>query len=316
MSRIPFRESSSEPHRIPFRESSSEPRRIPFREFTLLPLMDATLLDENSYNGNAHLVDKALVLGRDPKPIKERLYKAKAVYIHAGSFNAWSDILIVLHRQRPLPLRVVLISGTDCWLDNSHMEAVSAFFPNTQFFIRNWMGDLPNCTVMPIGTMGIYEGPPQEKKYMFGISYVSNNGPMRQEFYDYLASGPDILKYTIPKCGEQEFYGKLAKLRFSTCPMGCGFDTLRFWECLVVGCIPIVKDDPFYDVLIRHYPGLPMIRVKKWEDLPAVVDGLTEELYEELMAKADITCAWESYWLPKIESLCKEEVGNGTHSII
>jgi len=302
--------------RIPFRESSSEPRRIPFREFTLLPLMDATLLDENSYNGNAHLVDKALVLGRDPKPIKERLYKAKAVYIHAGSFNAWSDILIVLHRQRPLPLRVVLISGTDCWLDNSHMEAVSAFFPNTQFFIRNWMGDLPNCTVMPIGTMGIYEGPPQEKKYMFGISYVSNNGPMRQEFYDYLASGPDILKYTIPKCGEQEFYGKLAKLRFSTCPMGCGFDTLRFWECLVVGCIPIVKDDPFYDVLIRHYPGLPMIRVKKWEDLPAVVDGLTEELYEELMAKADITCAWESYWLPKIESLCKEEVGNGTHSII
>jgi len=302
--------------RIPFRESSSEPHRIPFREFTLLPLMDATLLDENSYNGNAHLVDKALVLGRDPKPIKERLYKAKAVYIHAGSFNIWSDILIVLHRQRPLPLRVVLISGTDCWLDNSHMEAVSAFFPNTQFFIRNWMGDLPNCTVMPIGTMGIYEGPPQEKKYMFGISYVSNNGPMRQEFYDYLASGPDILKYTIPKCGEQEFYGKLAKLRFSTCPMGCGFDTLRFWECLVVGCIPIVKDDPFYDVLIRHYPGLPMIRVKKWEDLPAVVDGLTEELYEELMAKADITCAWESYWLPKIESLCKEEVGNGTHSII
>jgi hypothetical protein len=302
--------------RIPFRESSSEPHRIPFREFTLLPLMDATLLDENSYNGNAHLVDKALVLGRDPKPIKERLYKAKAVYIHAGSFNTWSDILIVLHRQRPLPLRVVLISGTDCWLDNSHMEAVSAFFPNTQFFIRNWMGDLPNCTVMPIGTMGIYEGPPQEKKYMFGISYVSNNGPMRQEFYDYLASGPDILKYTIPKCGEQEFYGKLAKLRFSTCPMGCGFDTLRFWECLVVGCIPIVKDDPFYDVLIRHYPGLPMIRVKKWEDLPSVVDGLTEELYEELMAKADITCAWESYWLPKIESLCKEEVGNGTHSII
>ena len=288
----------------------------PFREFTLLPLVDATLLDEDSYECNPHLVDKALVLGRDPKAIKERLYKAKAVYIHGASFNTWSDILILLQRQRPLPLRAVFISGTDCWLDNSHMEAVAAFLPNTQFFIRNWMGDLPNCTLMPIGTWGVYEGEEQEKKYMFGISYVSNNGPMRQEFYDYLGTGPDILKYTIPKCGEQEFYWKLSKLRFSVCPMGCGFDTLRFWECLVVGCIPIVKDDPFYDVLVRHYPGIPMIRVKTWEELPAVVDGLTEELYEEMMGKADVSCAWESYWLPKIESLCKEEVGNGTHSII
>ena len=279
--------------------------------------MDATLLDEDSYcDKNSHLLDKALVLGRDPKPIKERLYKAKAVYIHAGSFNLWSDILILLHRQRPLPLRVVLISGTDCWLDNSHMEAVTAFLPNTHFFIRNWMGDLPNCSLMPIGTMGIYEGDKIEKKYMFGISYVTNNGPMRQEFYDYLGTGPTILKYTMPKCEEQEFYGKLAKLRFSVCPMGCGFDTLRFWECLVVGCIPIVKDDPFYDVLAREYPGVPMIRVKSWEELPDVVEGLTVELYDDLLKKADLECAWEEYWLLKIESLCKEEVGNGTHSTI
>lgn len=298
------------------RESSSE--RIPFREFTLLPLMDATLLDEDSYDNNPHLVDKALVLGRDPKAIKEALYKAKAVYIHAASFNTWSDILMLLHKQRPLPLRVVLISGTDCWLDNSHMELVSSVLSNTHFFIRNWMGDLPNCTVMPIGTMGIYEGEydKNEKKYMFGISYVSNNSLMRQEFYDYLKTGPSIIKYRMPKCEEQEFYGRLAKLRFSLCPMGAGFDTLRFWESLALGCIPIVKDDPFYDVLIRHYPGLPMIRVKSWEDLPNLVDGLTEELYEEMVDKADISCAWASYWLPKIESLCKEEVGNGTHSII
>ena len=279
--------------------------------------MDATLLDEDSYcDKNSHLLDKALVLGRDPKPIKERLYKAKAVYIHAASFNTWSDILILLNRQRPLPLRVVLISGTDCWLDNSHMEAVTAFLPNTHFFIRNWMGDLPNCSLMPIGTMGIYEGDKIEKKYMFGISYVTNNGPMRQEFYDYLGTGPTILKYTMPKCEEQEFYGKLAKLRFSVCPMGCGFDTLRFWECLVVGCIPIVKDDPFYDVLVREYPGVPMIRVKSWEELPDVVEGLTVELYDDLLKKADLECAWEEYWLLKIESLCKEEVGNGTHSTI
>jgi hypothetical protein len=298
------------------RESSSE--RIPFREFTLLPLMDATLLDEDSYEGNPHLVDKALVLGRDPKTIKEALYKAKAVYIHAASFNTWSDILMLLHKQRPLPLRVVLISGTDCWLDNSHMELVTSVLSNTHFFIRNWMGDLPNCTVMPIGTMGIYEGEydKNEKKYMFGISYLTNNSAMRQEFYDYLETGPSIIKYRMPKCEEQEFYGRLAKLRFSVCPMGAGFDTLRFWESLTLGCIPIVKDDPFYDVLIRHYPGLPMIRVKSWEDLPDLVDRLTEELYQEMVDKADISCAWASYWLPKIESLCKEEVGNGTHSII
>jgi len=293
------------------------PSRVPFREMTLLPLMDAMLLDEYSYKNNPHLVEKSLVLGENPKMIKERLYKAKAVYIHAASFNTWSDILILLHKQKALPLRVVIISGTDCWLDNSHMEAVAEILSNTQFFIRNWMGDLNNCTLMPIGTLHVYEGEPQEKTYMFGISYVTNNGLMRQEFYDYLETGPDILKYMMPKCEIQEFYQRLSKIRFSVCPMGCGFDTLRFWESLVCGCIPIVKDDPFYDVLIRQYPGLPMIRVKEWEELSDVVEGLTVELYEEMMSKADLSCAWADTWLPKIESLCKEEeLNNGTHGTL
>lgn len=290
----------------------------PFREFTLLPLMDAHLLDEDSYSCNPHLVDKALILGRDPKSIKERLYQARAIYIHAASFNTWSDILLLLHRQRPLSLRVVIISGTDCWLDNSHMEAVSEILSNTHFFIRNWMGDLPRCHLLPIGTMGIYEGEPQEKTHMFGISYVTNNGPMREAFYEYLVkAGPEVLQFQMPKCEEQEFYKRLRKLRFSLCPMGCGFDTLRFWECLTARCIPIVKDDAFYDVLIKELGPLPMIRLKRWEDLPEVLDTLTEELYKTMMSTADLSCAFETYWLPKIESLCKEEeFNNGTHSTL
>ena len=60
-----------------------------------------------------------------------------------------------------------------------------------------------------------------------------------------------------------------------------------------------------------------MIRLKRWEDLPEVLDTLTEELYETMMSTADLSCAFETYWLPKIESLCKEEeFNNGTHSTL
>ena len=75
----------------------------------------------------------------------------------------------------------------------------------------------------------------------------------------------------------------------------------------MVGCIPIVKDHPFYDVLLSQYPGLPFIRVKEWEELPDLIDKLSEDLYTKMMKDADIQVLREEHWLLKIESACREE---------
>ena len=82
--------------------------------------------------------------------------------------------------------------------------------------------------------------------------------------------------------------------------MGNGFDTLRFWESLMLKTIPIVKEHTFYDALKEYYPKLPYIKVSSWDDLPALVESLTIEKYNEMMKDFDIECLKESFWLNQI----------------
>ena len=286
----------------------------PLCELTFVPYIDLFLLNSEMLAINSQFPQThTLLLEDDLEKKKEKLFATKTLYIHAETYDEWSDLLIELQP----PIRLILISGTDFSLEDEHIEALVHFMPDTQFWIRNWMGSLLNCTLLPIGTHPLYTGPigthtlytgPIEKKYMFGITYLSLNGDFRKEFYDFmLSSGNSIMKYQLAKCEQEKFYEKLSCLRFSVCPMGNGYDTLRFWECLVLRCIPIVKDHKFYDVLLHNYPGLPFIRVKEWTDLPDVVNDLSEDLYEEMMKNADLNVVWEEYWLLKIESACREE---------
>jgi hypothetical protein len=101
----------------------------------------------------------------------------------------------------------------------------------------------------------------------------------------------------MPKLPMEEFYDLLSQFYFNVCPMGNGFDTLRFWETLMVGCIPIVKKHDFFDNLLFHYPKLPIIVVDSWKDLPVLLKTLTQEKYNELWESADISVLDNEYWI-------------------
>ena len=81
--------------------------------------------------------------------------------------------------------------------------------------------------------------------------------------------------------------------------MGEGFDTYRFWETLMVGSVPIVKDHVFYDTLQDFFPDLPMIRLKSWEDL------LGLELQE--VEFPDLPYMKNKFWIEKLQSIVHSE---------
>ena len=194
---------------------------IPFRRASLLPYVDAILLNEKMLLINKALRKNSLLLEDDIETKKNRLYSSKVVYIHAETYDGWADLLIELQEEKPLPIRLVIIGSTDYTMDNEHIEALVAFMPFTQFWIQNWMGSLPNCLTLPIGSLYNYTGS-IEKKYTFAISYMSFNGSsFRKEFFEYLDSkeASELTKYHLQECTEDKFYEKLAHLRFSPCPM-------------------------------------------------------------------------------------------------
>ena len=50
------------------------------------------------------------------------------------------------------------------------------------------------------------------------------------------------------------------------CPRGAGVDTHRFWECLLLGAIPVVLNQDHCGRLAQNL-DLPVISVEAWSDL-------------------------------------------------
>jgi len=64
-----------------------------------------------------------------------------------------------------------------------------------------------------------------------------------------------------------DYLASLGDARYVICPRGNGLDTLRFWETLIVGAVPIVKSGP----LDPLYRACGAIIVADWGDLTAAV---------------------------------------------
>jgi hypothetical protein len=84
--------------------------------------------------------------------------------------------------------------------------------------------------------------------------------------------------------------------------MGNGFDTHRFWETLMVGTIPIIKSHDYFDNLLFQYPNLPVVVVRSWEQLPLLIDSLSQEKYNELFQNANIDVIMSEFWEKKARS--------------
>jgi len=127
--------------------------------------------------------------------------------------------------------------------------------------------------------------------------------PSRQECYDLFtgagASGSSSFVYNLndatasadnahttnsfEKVPTTLVYDKTLESRYALCPRGFGVDTHRFYECIYLGCVPIViRTHTVFDRLYHPDTGFPCLVVERWED---VTEELLDACYPDCFAR-------------------------------
>lgn len=249
---------------------------------------------------NETLQKKAITLMQPAKEVLQKIYSSEVLYIHPNCFDIWTDFLIHCAQKKELPTKLIILCGSDFTIGNEHMEAVLAFLPKTHFWIQNWVGNDPRCRFLPIGVCQPFTGKIQTKNQLLGISFLLNymGNPNREEFFDFLHTHPEVHQYCLARQGYTAYCEDLSRCYYSTCPMGEGYDTYRFWETLMVGGIPIVKDHVFYTCLKEYYPSIRFVQVHSWDELPSLLPSLPTKI-----DASPLPCLWEDYWEEKLQEL-------------
>ena len=260
------------------------------------------LMDDETIVTNPKYAHIGYTFESKPSDVAKKLYESSIIYIHPDGYERWKNILLLLNKRKALPLKLIVFSGSDYYFDDDTIQELYDALPNTIFWIQNYTGTKQDrFTILPIGVKDDYEFD-IEKNYLFGISYASNTGGFRVEFIEFLNDHEEMKSYCTPKVSQDVYYKTLSQFYFNVCPMGNGFDTHRFWECLMVGTIPIIKSHDYFDNLLHQYPNLPVVVVRSWEQLPQLIEKLSLEKYNELFQNANLDIITSEFWENKIKS--------------
>ena len=227
-----------------------------------------------------------------------KIEQAKILFLYGGALDEWAKRFQVLQ----ISCKLLILGATDETYTCARINKLLSILPETQFWITNWVGFHPRCSILPLlpNYHGVFTDMEYQKKSLFGISFARVNSHARIDFYSSLSKFPELQKYLMIEVPNTQFYKALGSIYFSCCPMGGGLDTYRFWESLLVGAIPIVKHHFFYECLQREYPHIPMIIIDTWEDLPKCVESLSIEKYDKMMSSANLDVLFPSYWEMKL----------------
>lgn len=75
---------------------------------------------------------------------------------------------------------------------------------------------------------------------------------------------------------EEEYIEVMEESIFCLCPSGSGPNSIRLWEAIEFGCVPIIISDTFDDTSIRCVPHIKIPEIEK--DFLNTMSGLTKKL--------------------------------------
>lgn len=112
-------------------------------------------------------------------------------------------------------------------------------------------------------------------------------GRIRAHIYDYISNKEFIkcenistVNYRIFKGQDfSKYYNTISRSKFMICPRGCGLDTYRMWDCLYLGCIPIVVKYEGY----KDFEDLPILFIDKWEDYLNIDEASLNAIYSDML---------------------------------
>jgi hypothetical protein len=114
-----------------------------------------------------------------------------------------------------------------------------------------------------------YKNNKKENLLYFNFSLDTN--PLRHQINKILLNN-GFIKNT--KKEWKQYIEELSSYIFCISPEGNGVDCHRIWECLYVGCIPIVKKD---DILYKYFNDLPILWI---DDFTCINKQFLEEQYK------------------------------------
>ena len=281
----------------------------PYQLSCLFPYIDIALFShKNSHSTLQELYPKALWISSPYEECKEKLQNAKILFLHPDGILYWKQYLLDLEKVVSLNIKLFVIADSDLTTGHDHLDPLINAFPSTQFWVQNWFGYNKQVSFLPIG-VNCPSVSNAERIRPLGVSFsLYYKGYIhREEFLHFLNKSDFIREFLYPRVDYHSYCKFLSECRFSPCPMGGGYDTFRFWECLMMKTIPIVKSHVFYDVLCLYYPNLPFVIIDAWEELEQCLERLTPQFYETIMELADVSICYEDYWINKCEEILSAE---------
>jgi hypothetical protein len=269
-----------------------------FHQRTILHRVDCLLVyTDEQVEFYSSLGKPVFTLKSPPKDVADILWKSSSIYIHPDGFDSWIDVLEVLNSKHTLPVKLFIFAGSDFSITDEHIDFWTMQFPKATFWIQNYLGSHPRCSLFPIGVNHSIEMNEKEKTQSLAISYFNPlNSKERTDLYEFLEQETSLQSYRIPKCSIEEYLKGLSKAYFSVCPTGNGYDSLRFWESLSVGAIPLVVSSPYMEALLEHHPELPFMILEQWDDLKSFVKSDMQKVYDMYMKMSTLDILTEEYW--------------------
>jgi hypothetical protein len=95
----------------------------------------------------------------------------------------------------------------------------------------------------------------------------------------------------------EDYLINLSKSFFTISPPGNGNDCHRTWEAIYLNSVPVIKEGSLSSFITKQ---LPILEVKRWEDILYKTDDELKFLYNNIMKK-NKALAYADFWINRIK---------------
>ncbi len=202
------------------------------------------------------------------------------------------------------------------YLDKIHTDLLQVLEKNDiQIFAHAVSISHPNITMIPAGVFAKFshfEMKTNKKDILcyanFGLSCNRWFGNPRNDVVEFIRNKPFITKENIHSTetvrrnnlNDTYFYQQISRSKFAICPRGCGIDTYRMWDCICLGCIPIVEKYGGYE----QFEDLPILFINSYKDYAVLNETILSSVYEEMNSRYyNYSKLTIDYWVDKLECI-------------